>query len=205
VAFTVEDGTGLAAANAYVSEAYVDSHHSDRGNALWTGTTTEKEQAIVRATDYIDKRFGPKFRGFRETRAQALEWPRLSAFDNDYYLYNGDDDVPRSLQKACAEYALISLQIELLPIPARPFAVLDPATGTVTGNASGQATLTRDKLGPLEKERRFSDMTSLITRTKPGASTSYIVSDFNLPEYPVADEWLQELLKTGGARLRRGS
>lgn len=193
MAFTVEDGSGVANANAYASEASVDAHHDDRGNAPWTGTTTVKQQAIVRATDYVDKRFGPKFRGFRESKQQGLEWPRLSAFDNDDFLWNG---VPDPLKKAVAEYALIALQINLLPLPARPFSILDPATGTVTSGVSGQVQGKREKVGPIEDETKYFSSNELITNKKPGASSSTMVSGFNLPEYPTADEWLQELMKS---------
>ncbi len=190
----VEDGTGLSNANGYISEAFADAHHGDRGNAAWTGSTTSKEQAIVRATDYVDKRFGQRFRGSRQQKSQALEWPRISALDDDDFLLSDVDDVPRQLEKAIAEYALLAIQINLLPIPARPFAVLDPVTGTVTATGSGQVRRKKEKVGPIEEDTTFADTASLITRTKPGASSSTVSSDFNLVEYPVADEWLRELL-----------
>ena len=206
MAFTVEDGSGVADANAYIPVAFADEHHGDRGNTAWTGTTPEKEMAIIRATDYVDKRFGMKFRGFKQSKSQGLEWPRLSAFDNDDFLFNGLDDIPRQLQKAVAEYSLIALQIDLLPIPARPFAVLDPATGVVSGGVSGQVIKKREKVDVIEEETEYSDNTNLLTRKKPGGSSSTVVTDFNLPEYPVADEWMQELLKAGfSVDLRRGN
>jgi hypothetical protein len=203
--FTPEDGSGLSAANAYDDVAFVDAYHADRGNALWTGADTVKEQAIVRATDYVDKRFGTKFRGFKRAKSQGLEWPRLSAFDNDDFLYSGtEDDVPRQLKKAIAEYALIALQIDLMPLPARPFAVLDPATGLVTSAVFGQVAETHDIVGPVEEKKRYFDVNKSVT-LKPTGSSSPLVSDMNLPEYPVADEWLKELLKVGfSVNLRRG-
>ena len=64
MAFLVETGTGTLGANAYISESYADAHHADRGTTDWTNfTTPEKEQAIIRASDYIDKRFGRRFVG----------------------------------------------------------------------------------------------------------------------------------------------
>lgn len=197
MAFVVEDGTGLATATSYISEAEADDHHTDRGNAAWTGTSTAKQQALVRATDYVDKRFGSSFRGFRESKSQALEWPRIDAFDNDDFLMSDVDRIPRLLKKAIAEYALIALQLtDLLPIPARPFPVLDPATGTVTNNSSGQITRKKEKVDVIEEETQFSNVQQNILQTKPGSSLSGLVSAHNLPEYPVADEWLQELLRS---------
>jgi len=202
MAFTLEDGTGVANANAYIDETFADTFHGDRGNTTWTiANTADKQSAIIRATDYVDKRFGARFRGYKEHHDQGLEWPRISAFDNDDFLWDG---VPAPLEKAVAEYALIALQISLLPLPARPYSTLDPATGSVTSGVSGQVVSKREKVGPLEEETRYSDVSKNAYRTKPAAASSPLVSDFNLPEYPVADEWLKELLKNGFAvELRR--
>lgn len=37
MAFVVEDGSGIANANAYITVAYADEYFSDRGNADWAG------------------------------------------------------------------------------------------------------------------------------------------------------------------------
>ena len=107
MAFLVEPGTGIALSNAYDSVADIDTHHADRGNTAWADfTTPDKEFAIIRASDYIDKRFGIRFVGLRKIKEQGLEWPRLDAFDQDGFLLSGPDALPRQLLKACAEYAL---------------------------------------------------------------------------------------------------
>lgn len=197
MAFTLEDGTGVEDANAYIDEAFADDHHTDRGNTAWAaGASGDKQAAIIRATDYVDKRFGQKFRGFKESRSQGLEWPRLSAFDNDDYLFNSTDAIPRQLKRAVAEYALIALQLgALLPIPARPFSTIDPSTGEVVTNAAGQVIGKREKVGPIEEETRFANIANNAHITKPAGASSTLVSSSNLPEYPVADEWLKELLE----------
>lgn len=203
MAFTPEDGSGVAGANAYIEVTYADDHHGDRGNTAWAaGAAGDKQSAIIRATDYVDKRFGRRFRGFRQSRTQGLEWPRLSAFDNDDFLWQ---EIPDPLKKAVAEYALIALQLtDLLPIPARPFSHIDPTTGEVVSTVSGQARFSKEKVGPVEETTSYSDNSALINRTKPSGSSSTLVTDFNLPEYPVADEWLQELVKSSyNVELRR--
>ena len=86
----VEDGTGLANADALISVAYADDYHAARGNA-WAGTQTEKEQAIVKATDYMNVMLWAEG---RLTDTQALFVPfEVSAF-------------PDAIKRACAEYAL---------------------------------------------------------------------------------------------------
>lgn len=131
MAFTVEDGTIVAGANAYVTVAYADDYHTERGNSLWTGSDTVKQQAIVRATDYIDGRYSSRFIGYITDATQALCWPRTDAASYD------TDEIPEPLKRACAEYALRALSQSLAPDP-----VID---------ASGYSkVVTRRRVGPIE-------------------------------------------------------
>lgn len=206
MAFTVEDGSGNSASNAYIAVQTFKDHHTDRGRAYSAFSDSLIQQAIVKASDYVDKRFGRRFRGTRRQKDQGLEWPRLDAFDDDGFLMSGSDSIPRNLMKAVAEYALIVLRLldnELLPIPARPFATIDETTGTVTGGASGQVIRNREKVGPLETEQWYSDM----AKTQSGAVgvKSSLVDDLHIPEYPRADLWLEELLRASmNMSLARG-
>ena len=138
MAFVTEDGTGLALANGYVTVAFADAYFVDRGNAIWAAVATdaEKEQAIVRATDYIDKRFGIRFKGVKQSSDQGLEWPRAGAVDNDGYVF---DDVPRNLEKATCEYALQALSLTLAP-----------------NNSNAGVKITKKKVGPIETEQELS-------------------------------------------------
>ncbi len=199
MALTVEDGTGLAAANGYISVAFADTYHSDRLRTDWAGLSTPtKEGAIIRATDYIDWRFGRKFRGTKQSKSQGLEWPRLSALDNDRFLLNDNDAVPRQLQKAVSEYALIAARIgELAPNPPLPTGdePLDGTASTATNSNSGIVTQLREKVGPLEVSTRYADLTAAGSQQGgTRVSQSAINSDFYLPEYLRADGWLSELL-----------
>lgn len=69
MAFTVETGSGTPGANAYCSVSFVTSYLTDRGreteNDWSTAATAEQEESIVEATDYIDKRFGRRFKGVK--------------------------------------------------------------------------------------------------------------------------------------------
>ena len=211
MAFLAEDGTGLEGANSYVDVAFVDTYQGDRGRTDWgEATTPDKQAALIRATDYIEYRFGRKFRGTRQSQSQGLEWPRISAFDNDDFLYNGPlDDVPRQLQKATAEYALIALrQGELAPNPPLPTGdePIDGSAPTDTESTSGIVTASREKVGPIEEEKKYADLTSAGTKQAGGrVSQSADVSDFNIPEYPKADLWIAELTENPNSRrLARG-
>jgi hypothetical protein len=204
VALVVEDGTGKNNANAYALVASVDTHHGDRGNSSWADfSVADKEAALIRATDYIDKRFGRKFRGYKENKDQALEWPRLDAYDNDDFAFTGTDAVPRALQKAVAEYALRAAQIGVLapdptpPVPAQSMESgaeeRDPAVTT------GEVTRSRAKVGPLEEETWYQTASKTASSNLSAgskAAQSTVVNDFIIPEYPEADLWMEELLRS---------
>lgn len=193
MAFTVVDPNAPQSdANAYIDVATFNTFHTDRNVQQVVNSDfdpTQIQGAIVQATDYIDKRWGRSFRGFKRTRAQRLEWPRIDAFDNDNYLL---DRIPDQLVAATAEFALLALQLgrNLAPAVAPGFAYLD-ANGQVVANGSGQVIATRDKAGPLESEVRYGDATSI---------AGFMAK---VPEYPQAESWLLELT-TSKRRLRRG-
>lgn len=68
MSFIIEDGTGVSGANAYISVAEFQAHHGSRGVDVSDFDTTEIQQAIVRATDFIEQRWGLRFMGNREFR-----------------------------------------------------------------------------------------------------------------------------------------
>lgn len=213
MAFLVESGSGDAGANAYIDVAYFRTHHTDRGNSAHSDfTDTEVPAGIIRASEYVDKRFGMRFVGLRKLKGQGLEWPRIDAFDLDGYLLSGVDDLPRNLEKAVAEYTLRALICGVLaPDPNLPVPKQDltdssgdrPALGD-----TGQITRRKDKVGPLEEERWFETSSQVAARNLGvGARSvqSSLLNDFNIPEYPEADLWLEELLRhSGNVSLVRG-
>lgn len=204
MAFEVETGSGLATANSYGAVAAADTYHADRGNVKWDeiATSALKEDALVRASDHIDRRFGRKFRGTKGTQAQALQWPRLDAYDDADFLMDG---LPVALQKATYEYAMRAFELhELTPDPPMPVNPQSFASGfTRATTPTGQADRFREKLGPLEEETRFRDPATSIAAGS-NATKSKLVSDYNIPEYPAADLWLEELLRSNSTRLVRG-
>jgi hypothetical protein len=203
MAFTVETGAGLANANAYVTAAEFIAFFADRGDSVATELQANIEAAIIRATDYIDKRFGPVFKGEKEDEDNGLEWPRLNAVYK-----SGDvipsDVIPNLLKKATYEYAKIALYMALLPVPTPNFNPLDPATGETTVNQGGSVIRTREVVGPIEDEKWFSTETWRLESQRAAGVYSNVSSVFNLPEYPVADEWLRQLIRSGqGTSLSR--
>ena len=73
----VENGTGLANANAYVSVEFADEYFSARGNQTWAGLgSADKEAAIIKATDYLEAVYWEKWQGEKLKANQALAFPR---------------------------------------------------------------------------------------------------------------------------------
>lgn len=110
MALIVEDGTGLGTASSYLSVANADTYHSTHGSTGWASATTgDKENALRRATQYLDARY--TWLGVQTyPSVQALQWPRTNLPAESYYI--GLWPTVR-LQQACAELALRSLTTDL--------------------------------------------------------------------------------------------
>ena len=188
MAFQVEDGTGLADATAYMSVADFKEYHDDRGGDYSDHDDPAIQVGIVQATDYVDKRFGRRYRGCRSTQAQALEWPRVDAYNDEDQAF---DDVPRPLTKAIAEYAMIVLQMDrnLAPIPTPGFSITDPDTGESSGEGSGQIIEKSEEVGPIKETTKWASGNS---SGKPMVGTGNLSQ--SIPEYPQADLWIEEII-----------
>lgn len=172
----VQDETGLVTgANSYLSLADFETYHEDRGNSLGSATDDQKEQALIRATDYVDRRFsyvGRKLNG----RLQVTQWPRVEAYDCDRQHISG---IPAEVESATAEYALRALSGDsLAPDPTYD------TTGAVVQSR-------REKVDVIEEQTTYSTGASAAT--------------FKMPRYPLADSILRRgCLVLSGGDLRRG-
>lgn len=119
MALIVEDGSGLSTAESFISVADADAYFTARGNAAWTGSSTVKEQALRKATDFMQGRYASRWKGTRKTSGQALAWPRLAVIDPDGWDVS-DTIVPSAVKNACAELAVRSLTTTLLPDDTKP-------------------------------------------------------------------------------------
>lgn len=197
----VEDGSVIDQANAYISLVDTDTYHYNRGNTRWNDfSSLQKQTAIIRATDYIDQRFGRRFRGARVTTFQYLQWPRLSAFDDSGFILGGDGRLPKQLVKAVAEYSLrAAIRQVLAPDPLQAAPAEDMTTGSTPTDpddvVSGLVTRRTEKVGPIEETIQYQTAAQIAQgRTGSRSQQSSIVDDIYIPEYPIADMWLEELL-----------
>ncbi len=106
----VETGAGSATAESYISEADTDAYHLNHSDSSsWSGATTNvKEDALRVATQYLDAAYKLRWLGRRANELQRLAWPRQDAIDTDSYLLPSDD-LPRQLEEATAEAALLHI------------------------------------------------------------------------------------------------
>lgn len=131
MALVTEDGTGMATAESFISVADAETRLSNLGDTTFAAlTTAEKEQALRKATNFMEQRYRTKWRGTRLYRDQALSWPRYGAEVDGYTL--DSNYVPADVANACADLALISL--------------------TETLNPNLDREVIREKVGPLETE-----------------------------------------------------
>src|SRR5215217_9783086 len=139
MAIILEDGTGLADSETYISVDDCDLYHTNRLNDSWSdGTDDEKEAALRRAMAYLEGHYGPRYTGTRRYgREQALMWPRSGATDSEGWVID-IDVVPIEVERATAEAALREL--------AEP-GFLSP---DVTTGAAGQITREKKVVGPIE-------------------------------------------------------
>lgn len=103
----VEDGTGLATAQSYISVADAATYLAAKGDTTWAAATdASREAALVRATAYLDGAYGQRWPGSRSLSTQALDWPRSYAWDRDGYGLTG---VPQAVKNATCEAAVLEL------------------------------------------------------------------------------------------------
>ena len=137
MALTVEDGTGLSSADAYVSVADATTYHANLGNTAWASAAeSAQEIALRRAAQYIDARF--RYRGWRLTTTQALEWPR------SYYEPDGRTEswIPKNLKEAVCEAALRALS-DTLYEDVSTDRVTEETVGPITVKYAGKGGQTR--------------------------------------------------------------
>lgn len=73
---------GASNADSYATLAACDAYHAALGRATWSGSDPLKEQALRRATLWLDGVYRRRWSGERSYRRnQSREWPRSNAYD----------------------------------------------------------------------------------------------------------------------------
>lgn len=163
--FIPEDGTGVTNANAYASVVDIDAIIVDRGgDTVWTAAATGvKEAAIVRATDYIEARFGSRFLGTKLTTTQSLGFPRQCLYDRNGQLVEG---IPTPFKIALSEYVKRALDHDLWNEP-----LLNP---------KGRVVTEREKVGPIESDIRYA-FNRDVSQIKPVPGADRLIQQYCAP------------------------
>jgi hypothetical protein len=131
MALIVEDGTGLADAESYISVADADAYFLARGNATWAALTNGNKEAYLRqGTDYMVQMYRSLWAGERMTSTQALDWPRIDVPSPDITgAFVPTNVVPLEVKRACAELGVRVGSGALAPDETR--AVLSEKIGVI--------------------------------------------------------------------------
>ena len=114
MAFLLEDGTGIAGANAYIDETALGNYADDRSMTLAAG---DASAAIIRATKYIDAVYRMRFVGYKtHGRSQGLEWPRTGVLDSQYFPI-ALNEIPQEIKDATCEAAIRELTTPFSMLP----------------------------------------------------------------------------------------
>jgi hypothetical protein len=107
MALTIEDGSGVAGANSYVSVVNAQAWVTARGIIV-----TMTEALLLKAMDYLES-LRAEYQGTKTDSAQALQWPRAGVYIDGTLI--DDDVIPTELIAAQCQLACDAYTISLLP------------------------------------------------------------------------------------------
>jgi hypothetical protein len=110
MALIVEDGTQVAGANSYVSDAEYVAYASARGKTI-ASTATLREIELIKSMDYIESH-RRQFKGQKVAFDQSLQWPRYSVFIDGFSI--DSDAIPDELKNAQMETGIAYNSFEVL-------------------------------------------------------------------------------------------
>lgn len=103
MALIVETGAGLADAESYASVTTFKAYCDKSGRAHAGYEDAAIEQALRRATQWLDARYSARFTGQWSKTAQRLEWPRAFVPWRDTFI--ASDVIPEQIVAATCEAA----------------------------------------------------------------------------------------------------
>lgn len=166
MALIVEDGTGLANADAYVSLAEFKAYAAAVGYDLTEYTDEQIERAIRRATIWIDARYGATFLGTWVIATQRLEWPRADVYYRGVYL--ASNAIPQKLKSAVCE---VTWQELSKPGSLNPVADPAPVKSRKVGDVEVQFAVSLSAIG---SPPSFSIVDDLLSGIVKGRASAYV-------------------------------
>ena len=109
----VEDGSGVANADSYVTVAEARAYASKRGfTTLDALTDGEVEAKIILAMDMVEG-YRDRFKGSKTSSTQALQWPREDVVIDGIEIAN--DNIPTELKNALSQLTVDAVNTTLQP------------------------------------------------------------------------------------------
>ena len=172
MALIVESGSIVPGAESYCTVAFANTYHASRGNTAWEALddADDKEPALRRATDYMLQTYRGRWKGYRVSSTQPLNWPReavvLGDGPNNYGDVVANTIVPLEVKNACAEYALRAVTSQL---------AADLTRGTLSESV-GEISVTYDPASPQYARYRAVDAVLAPYLTSSGSMTRLVRS-----------------------------
>ena len=161
MALIIENGSGVPGANSYIyvafMTAYLVSRDRETENGYDTATADAREAAIIKATQYVDTRWGPRFRGARE-HCDLRGWKAVGSIRFDVMPTDGDTVTVGNAEFTFVTTALTSTAENAVEIAANLHAMADAlevsvnkvsreVTANVLGGTEDTVTLTATEDG----------------------------------------------------------
>lgn len=140
MALVIEDGTIVAGANSYVTDAEFTAFADARG-ASYPSTAGEREILLIQAVDYLEG-LRARYKGQKVDSSQSLQWPREDVYVDGFEV--AENVIPTALKNAQIQLALEANQQDLAPTGTGKEVVKERVEGAVdvqyaeTGNTSPQ-------------------------------------------------------------------
>lgn len=121
-AIVIEDGSGVAGADAYVSisavSTYVLDHYGAAAQATWDAQA-EPDRLVRLGSKYVDQKYHPRWLGTRAHETQGMDHPRLDQVDTDGYV-TASTVVHQAVQDAASEASYRAQTVTLFPDESTP-------------------------------------------------------------------------------------
>lgn len=111
MALIVEDGSIVAGANTYVSDATYVAYAASRGYTIGA-TEAEREIELFNGMDFIESH-RDQFKGLKVSQGQDTQWPRYSVYLDGFQL--DSNVIPIELKRAQMEASVLSRTTSLTP------------------------------------------------------------------------------------------
>jgi len=110
MALIIEDGTGVANANSFVTDLEYTTYTTSRGLTVGADAII-REKELILASDFLES-LRASYQGFKTDNTNSLQWPRRGVFIDGFAIL--DDFIPQELKNAQIEAAAFANSKELI-------------------------------------------------------------------------------------------